>query len=87
MGLPSLGKMVLDPFPDQTSFLLAVDDTSLVVPVKVPAASEPVSEDCPLDQVLALSSTQNIVQSEGQQVVIFTVNFRQGNIFPHNLHL
>ena len=28
-GLPGLRKMVLDPFPDQTSFLLAVDDTSL----------------------------------------------------------
>ena len=38
------------------------------------------------DQVLTLRTTQDIVQSEGQQVVVFPVNFRQGNIRPHNVH-
>ena len=77
-------------------FFLAVKDTSLAIPdisaeTLIPPASVDQSQVVSsvlglFDQVLTLRTTQNIVKSEGQQVVIFPVNFRQGNIRPHNVH-
>ena len=45
-GLPGLRKMVLDPFPDQSSSLLAVDDTALAIPdIKPETLVAPASVD------------------------------------------
>ena len=45
-GLPGLRKMVLDPFPDQTCSLLAVNDTALAIPdIKPETLVAPASVD------------------------------------------
>ena len=86
MRLPGLWDIALDSVPDEGSLVVTVNDTPLTVPHVWPQSLPPAScvdqgQLVPgllrhLDQLLALLNTQHVVQSEGQQVVLLSIDFR-----------